>query len=160
MSENQNKIINISPEELDLTPLCLENKENDDFSKVIGYIEDIIVEDDFIELHTDFLEKYWHEFDESEENKLIYMDIFSKYIDTIEKYIETELCKVIPHFSIKEFEEDLKQKGENLDGEIFEILETFTDFMCFKNMILDYRNMKIGKLVDFSKDITVTKYNL
>jgi len=28
------------------------------------------------------MDKYWEEFDESEENKLIYMDIFKEYVST------------------------------------------------------------------------------
>ena len=29
------------------------------------------------------MEKYWHEFDDSEENKLCYMDIFHEYVRSL-----------------------------------------------------------------------------
>ena len=32
-----------------------------------------------------------------------------------------------------------RERKEELDGEIFEILLTFSDFMAFKEMVLDYR---------------------
>lgn len=34
----------------------------------------------FQELQKSFMEKYWNEFDDSEENKLVYMEIFKEYV--------------------------------------------------------------------------------
>lgn len=78
------------------------------FTETIGCIEDTLMDEKFLELRSDFMEKYWREFDESEENKLIYTEIFKKYQNTVEKYIEEEIRKNIRGFDMCEFEEELE----------------------------------------------------
>ncbi|XP_018336596.1 ADP-ribosylation factor-like protein 2-binding protein isoform X2 [Agrilus planipennis] len=124
---------------------------------VIGYIEEIIMDTTFVEILTSFMEKYWKHFDSDEENKLIYSDIFYSYQETIEKYIEKKLMEKIDNFSMKNFEEELIERRTELDGEIFEILATFSDFLEFKEMFLDYKRMKEGSSIDFSEDLLVKK---
>lgn len=77
------------------------------FHSVIGHIEDIIMDEKFLHLHSNFLEMHWKEFECEEENKLVYMDIFQLYNETIEKFIEEELMKRIKHFSMSSFEKEL-----------------------------------------------------
>ncbi|XP_052062978.1 ADP-ribosylation factor-like protein 2-binding protein isoform X2 [Mytilus californianus] len=126
------------------------------FDETIGHIEDIIMEDEFQTLQNNFLEKYYHEFEDSEENKFVYTDIHREYIELIEKYLEDELSKRIPEFSMAEFTRQIMERRNELDGEIFEMLSTFSDFMAFKEMFLDYRADKEGRSVDLSSGITVT----
>ncbi|XP_069674963.1 ADP-ribosylation factor-like protein 2-binding protein [Periplaneta americana] len=126
------------------------------FDLIIGHIEDILMEDNFQELQKSFMEKYWHEFDDDEENKLCYMDIFKEYTDVIERHIETHLMTKIPNFSMDEFIEHLQTRKNELDGEVFEILFTFSDFLAFKEMFLDYKAVKNGTVEDLSKDICIT----
>ncbi|XP_043470320.1 ADP-ribosylation factor-like protein 2-binding protein [Leptopilina heterotoma] len=130
----------------------------DDFSfdEVIGLIEDILMEDDFQEMQQRYLEKYWQIFEPVEENKLVYMDIFNDYNRDIEAFLENSLKKVIPNFSMTTFLSQLSMKKSELEGEIFEILLSFTDFLAFKEMILDYRAMKEGKVQDLSGSLFVT----
>ncbi|XP_051169731.1 ADP-ribosylation factor-like protein 2-binding protein isoform X2 [Leptopilina boulardi] len=130
----------------------------DDFSfdEVIGLIEDILMEDDFQTLQQRYLEKYWQIFEPIEENKLIYMDIFNDYNRDIETFLENNLKKVIPNFSMTTFLKQLSNKKSELEGEIFEILLAFTDFLAFKEMILDYRAVKEGKVEDLSGSLFVT----
>ncbi|EGI69431.1 ADP-ribosylation factor-like protein 2-binding protein [Acromyrmex echinatior] len=49
-----------------------------------------------------------------------------------------------------------KQKQTELEGEVFEVLSTITDFLAFKEMFLDYRAMKEGKVADLSCGISIT----
>lgn len=51
------------------------------------------------------------------------------------------------------------RKG-TLDGEIFDLLYTLTDFIAFKEMFLDYKNYKDGRCIDLSSSISVTSYKL
>ncbi|XP_034946893.1 ADP-ribosylation factor-like protein 2-binding protein [Chelonus insularis] len=132
---------------------------NSSFDKIIGYIEDILIEPAFQEIQKNFLEKYWKEFDIIDENKLIYMDIFLEYQQTIENYLEDSLKKLLPEFSMKSFITHLSE-FKDLDGEVFEILSTFNDFLAFKEMILDYRAMKEGKIEDLSTGILITSVNI
>lgn len=80
-----------------------------EFNKIIGHIEDVIMEDNFLKLLTNFMEEHYKEFDDKEENKLIYMDIFKKYTEIIEKYIEEQLRTVIQNFDMSLFEKELMQ---------------------------------------------------
>ncbi|KAK9679972.1 The ARF-like 2 binding protein BART [Popillia japonica] len=131
-----------------------------EFHATVGHIEDILIEDKFLELHNDFMEKHWQEFEESEENKFIYTDIFKEYQATIEKYIEEELGKKVKDFNMLAFEEELKKRPNELDSGIFDLLSTFTDFIQFKMKFLDYKAMKEGNTIDFSNDFCVSKYVL
>ncbi|KAK1120001.1 hypothetical protein K0M31_012732 [Melipona bicolor] len=125
------------------------------FDEIIGHIEDILL-DDFHAIQRKFLDNYWDVFEPAEENKLIYTNIFNEYNKAVENYIVNYLQKVIPHFNINTFLEHLNNKQNELEGEVFEVLSTFTDFMSFKEMFLDYRAMKEGKVQDLSYGISIT----
>ena len=78
----------------------------------------------------------------SEENKLIYTDIFNEYTVEIEKYIEAALVQVyfywvnvifidiklqkMPNFHMDAFLEELNGRRNELDGDIFEMLYTLS----------------------------------
>ncbi|XP_049949334.1 ADP-ribosylation factor-like protein 2-binding protein isoform X2 [Schistocerca serialis cubense] len=133
------------------------------FDDVIGHIEDVLVDQEFQDMQKSFMEKYWQEFHEGEENKLCYMDIFKEYGDLIENHIENYLANRIPHFSMQNFIEELhsfeitcRRRKCNLDGEVFEVLYTFTDFSAFKEMFLDYKAVKEGTV----ENLLVTAYDL
>lgn len=51
-----------------------------------------------------------------------------------------------------------RKRQNELEGEIFEILSTFTDFLAFKEKFLDYKAMKEGKVMDLSKEFVICKY--
>ncbi|OXB76064.1 UNVERIFIED_CONTAM: hypothetical protein H355_000163, partial [Colinus virginianus] len=95
--------------------------------------------DDFQAIQRTFMEKHYQEFDDSEENKLIYTSIFNEYISLIEKYIEEKLLDRIPGFNMTAFTMSLQQHKDEMAGDIFDMLLTFTDFLAFKEMFLDYR---------------------
>nr|XP_018905204.1 PREDICTED: ADP-ribosylation factor-like protein 2-binding protein isoform X2 [Bemisia tabaci] len=114
-------------------------REPSTFDTVIGCIEDILIDDNFSNMQKNFLEKYWQTFENSEENKLCYMDIFQEYTNMIEIFIENELNKKIPNFFMQSFIQELIERKNDLDGEVFEMLFTLTDFIAFKQMILDYK---------------------
>ena len=40
-------------------------------------------EDEFIDLQQEFMEKHYHNFEDVEENKLVYMDIFKLYVSVV-----------------------------------------------------------------------------
>ncbi|XP_028814317.1 ADP-ribosylation factor-like protein 2-binding protein [Denticeps clupeoides] len=126
-----------------------------EFDAVVGNIEDIIMEDDFQQLQQSFMEKYYQEFEDTEENKLIYTAIFNEYIELLEKYLEQQLLERIPGFSMSAFIQSLQQHKEEVSGDIFDMLLTFTDFMAFKEMFIDYRAEKEGRGLDFSSDLVV-----
>ncbi|XP_067007704.1 ADP-ribosylation factor-like protein 2-binding protein isoform X2 [Anabrus simplex] len=134
------------------------NDEDRLFDLVIGHIEDVLMEDRFQQLQKCFLEKYWQEFEDGDENKLCYSEIFKEYIEVVEKHIESQLASKIPEFSMETFVKQLEQRREDLDGEVFEMLYTFSDFLAFKEMFLDYKAIKEGTVQDLSDLCSVTNY--
>ncbi|XP_029379353.1 ADP-ribosylation factor-like protein 2-binding protein isoform X2 [Echeneis naucrates] len=126
------------------------------FDTVIGCIEDIIMEKEFQQFQQSFMEKHYLEFDDSDENKLSYTSIFNEYVDLLEKHLEQQLKERIPGFNMNTFIELLMQHKEEVPGDIFDMLLTFTDFMAFKEMFLEYKAEKEGKGLDLSKELVVT----
>uniref|UniRef100_A0A673Y495 ADP-ribosylation factor-like protein 2-binding protein n=1 Tax=Salmo trutta TaxID=8032 RepID=A0A673Y495_SALTR len=124
------------------------------FDAVIGSIEDIIIEDDFQHLQQSFMEKHYLEFD-LEENKLTYTPIFNEYIEMLEKRLEQQLMERIPCFNMSTFNHLLKQHKDEVSGDIFDMLLTFTDFMAFKEMLIDYRAEREGRGLDLSDVLVV-----
>ena len=47
---------------------------------MVGYLEDIIMDDEFQLLQRNFMDKYYQEFEDIEENKLTYTPFKNKYI--------------------------------------------------------------------------------
>ncbi|XP_038609717.1 ADP-ribosylation factor-like protein 2-binding protein isoform X2 [Tachyglossus aculeatus] len=136
--------------------LSFSSPSDAEFDAVVGYIEDIIMDDEFQMLQRNFMDKYYQEFEDTEENKLIYTPIFNEYISLVEKYIEEQLLERIPGFNMPAFTATLLQHRDEVAGDIFDMLLTFTDFLAFKEMFLDYRAEKEGRGLDLSSGLVVT----
>nr|XP_019934712.1 PREDICTED: ADP-ribosylation factor-like protein 2-binding protein [Paralichthys olivaceus] len=126
------------------------------FDAVIGCIEDIIMDEEFQQLQQSFMEENYLEFDNSDENKLSYTHIFKEYVDRLEKHLEQQLTERIPEFNMNTFIDLLMQHKDEVAGDIFDMLLTFTDFMAFKEMFLEYRAGKEGRGLDLSQGLVVT----
>ncbi|KAF7233409.1 hypothetical protein EG68_03274 [Paragonimus skrjabini miyazakii] len=120
------------------------------FDIIIGYLEDIIISDEFQAIQSRFIEDNCRFFDASEENKFCYTDIHNNYVNVVERFLEKELKNRINDFVMSDFLSDLSHCRKELDGEVFEMLYTFTDFLAFKEMMLDYKNAKTGTTVDLA----------
>ncbi|NXG52321.1 AR2BP protein, partial [Psilopogon haemacephalus] len=77
-------------------------------------------------------------------------------ISLVEKYIEEKLLDWIPGFNMTTFTMSLQQHKDEMAGDIFDMLLTFTDFLAFKEMFLDYRAEKEGRSLDLSSGLVVT----
>lgn len=69
---------------------------------------DILIEDEFEEKQNKLLEENCHHFEATEENKLIYMDIFKKYTELIETHLEQRLQEEVEEFNMDLFYELLR----------------------------------------------------
>ena len=87
------------------------------------------------------LEDHYHHFETGEENKLVYTTVFEEYTDAIEKLIESELERRIAGFDMEAFLGELSGRREELDGDVFEMLFTLTDFAAFKDLFVSYRHI-------------------
>lgn len=126
------------------------------FDEIIGNIEDLLIDDKFNKLQNDFKTKYYQQFEDVEENKLEYTSIFKEYQDLIEHHLEKELSKRLPQFSMTAFIKQLMERKEELDGEVFEMLLSLSDFLIFKELMLDFKKEKEGTQLDLTDDIVIT----
>eukprot|EP01027_Heterolobosea_sp_BB2_P023063 GEZU01034075.1.p1 GENE.GEZU01034075.1~~GEZU01034075.1.p1 ORF type:complete len:166 (+),score=57.41 GEZU01034075.1:90-587(+) len=109
------------------------------FDLIVGKLEEILMDEEFSKLQTKFIEENCEPFEDTEENKLIYTDIFNSYTNTIEKYIENKLISDIPGFSMDEFLEMLSERQEEVSGDIWDMLLSFVDFSEFKDLMVSYK---------------------
>ena len=135
--------------------MLLSNSDVDTFDEVIGCLEDIVMSDTFQEIQKNFMDKHFRHFDDNDENKLIYTDIFNEYMSKVESYIDNELKQVLPSFNMQKFLSDLPSRQEDIEQEIFHMLLSFTDFLIFKNMFLEYRREQEGTALDFGDMLLV-----
>ncbi|EDO40548.1 predicted protein, partial [Nematostella vectensis] len=110
------------------------------FDTTVGHLEDIIMgREPFQTIVKNFMEEHYQHFEDTEENKLIYTDIFKEYVNKIEKYIDEQLHRRMQSFNMEEFMKNLQRRPEQIDGDIYDILISFTDFLAFKQTMLDYK---------------------
>lgn len=129
------------------------------FDEIVGHLEDIVVDDKFQNIQGDFMDKYVYEFEDSEENKLSYTPIFNEYISLLEGHIEKELQFRSPNFDMKKFLLQLNKQQNEISEELFEMLASFTDFLAFKQLMIDHRAYREGKVADLSFGLTITPMN-
>ena len=123
------------------------NKEEALFDETMGHIQDILLDDKFTEMQRGFMDKHYHHFEDVEENKFIYTDIFKEYTELIETHLESELKLRIPGFVMK-FMKTLESHKDEIGEEIFDMLLSFSDFLTFKQMFLDYKAEREGTALD------------
>ena len=111
----------------------LVNQKSDDykFDCFVEQLQEIVIEPEFEKIQNDFCEKYYKEFDEKSENKLIYTEIFNKYTLLIEDYLWKNLIKRVSKFKINYFYEMLKSKKFKMDEQLLDTLISFSDFQNF-----------------------------
>ncbi|XP_030378894.1 ADP-ribosylation factor-like protein 2-binding protein [Scaptodrosophila lebanonensis] len=130
------------------------------FDEVIGHIQDIILSEEFQNLHEEFFEQHWQIFDYGEENKIEYTVIFESYQLIFENFLTKKLMDCMQHFSMERFDMELRQRRGNKVGEseIIDLIDTITDFQKFKEEILDYRSKKEGRVAFIeSSNILITR---
>lgn len=112
--------------------------EDGAFDSTVGALEEIVISDEFQALLSDFCHENAHHFEDSEENKLIYTELFKKYSDLIEGQLEEKLKARIPGFDMGAFSEELERRGqEEVDSSVFDLLVTLGDFESFKQHMLE-----------------------
>ncbi|VEL20897.1 unnamed protein product, partial [Protopolystoma xenopodis] len=79
------------------------NEPLSSFDITIGHLEDIVVGSEFQDIQHNFLNEHYNSFEDTDENKLCYTEIHKKYMDTVETFLEGELKKNIPDFSMADF---------------------------------------------------------
>jgi len=128
-----------------------QSPEDQRFDMIIGKLLDILIEEDFEKKQAAFSSANCRHFEDNEENKLIYMDLFQEYTKLMESYLEQRLQEEVPHFDMEQFYEMLSTREDCLVGEVFEMLLSLSDFDTFKELMLSYKQEQAnGSLLDIS----------
>jgi len=112
--------------------------EDDVFDAMVGKLEEIIMDDDFTEKTSEFMQQHCVVFERGDEQKLEYMDIFQKHTKLVEDLIERGLSEV-PGFSMDTFLELLEQRQDEVCEDVMDMLLEMSDFELFKDSMLAYK---------------------
>ncbi|KAH6572730.1 hypothetical protein BASA50_007923 [Batrachochytrium salamandrivorans] len=143
-SKSSSPFIELGTFEEDLASESPTNAEDAKFDAVVGVMEDIIMDDKFVSQQEAFLLKHYMAFDHSEENKLEYMDIFQAYTVFIETILCKQLKKRLPWFRMPDFLEMIRNRPEQAQGDVFDILHSLGDFSEFKDLMIRFKCEKEG----------------
>ncbi|KAJ1568602.1 ADP-ribosylation factor-like protein 2-binding protein [Cladochytrium tenue] len=131
------------------------NPEDAKFDEIVGALEDLLMDDNFLAMQNSFMEKNCDAFSDDDENKLVYMDIFKSYTATLESYMEKRLRQDLPWFSMASFLQMLRNRQDPIDGDVFDMLASLGDFNAFKELIVSFKKEQDGSAVDLSGLIAV-----
>ncbi|OAJ37946.1 hypothetical protein BDEG_21917 [Batrachochytrium dendrobatidis JEL423] len=135
------------------------NSEDALFDTIVGEIETIIMDDKFIALQQAFLSKHCNVFDESDENKLEYTAIFQQYNQYIESYLCKRLKVRLPWFSMPDFLQMIKQRPDQAEGDVFDMLHSLGEFIEFKDLMIGYIREKEGRGPNLNCLLSVSSAN-
>lgn len=112
--------------------------ETNQFDLVVGCLEDIMMDEEFELARDKFCRSNCCQFEDTDENKLVYTDIFSQYTALVEGCIEEKLLAALPDFDMAKFLVMLNQRKNELTSDVFELLFSMADFAVFKEMMVAY----------------------
>lgn len=85
------------------------NSSSEYFDEVIGHIESLVMEDErFQNILNQFLENYYERFDDAEENKIEYMEIYQLYTCALETFLVNCLNQRMGFFDMDRFATELE----------------------------------------------------
>ncbi|KUF80940.1 ADP-ribosylation factor protein 2-binding protein [Phytophthora nicotianae] len=106
-----------------------ENAEESKFDEMIGVLQDILMDPEFVGMQRKFCRNNCEVFDNVSENKLIYMDIFQQYTNLIETFIERRLHEKL----------EVAKSTDEIPPDITDVLLSSSDFEEFKNLMLSFK---------------------
>ena len=82
----------------------------------MGTLQEILLDDKFEKLQRTFCQEHCMHFDATEENKLIYTDLFKRYQETVEAFITQRLKEELPDsFAMEAFLKEVTQRKDEID---------------------------------------------
>ena len=124
-----------------------ESKEDDEFDEIVGALEDVLLDDAFVALQAAFAEAHCGEFDDTDENKLVYTELFESYTEGIEAFLADALAaRLGPGFAMERLLEVVRRRGEDeLAGDVWDLLLSLSDFNEFKALMLAHKTEREGR---------------
>jgi hypothetical protein len=111
--------------------------------QIFNAIADEITQVEFQNDQNEFYAKHMDKFEDTEENKLEYTQVYEAYIEILEQMIEAKLGAKFPQEDIDTFYEGFKNNMntyEQMNRDAVDILFGFLDFDKFKKNILSYKD--------------------
>jgi len=118
--------------------------DNNQNLEIFTAIADLVIQAEFTKAQDDFFMKNQDKFEDTEENKLEYTNIYTEYVYILEQMIEMNLKDRYTDDQIESFYETFKdnlQAYEKVNPEVVDSLFGFIDFEKFKKSILLSKNM-------------------
>ncbi|RLN97329.1 hypothetical protein BBJ28_00003420 [Nothophytophthora sp. Chile5] len=112
-------------EEIFSTDVGEENTEEAKFDEMIGVLQDILIDPQFVDLQSDFCRSNCEIFENVAENKLIYTDIFRQYTTLIGAWLAPS-------------EEALADYDE-IPLDVIDVLLSCSDFEEFKSLMISFK---------------------
>ncbi|KAG6977059.1 hypothetical protein JG688_00000767 [Phytophthora aleatoria] len=116
-----------------------ENSEESKFDEMIGVLQDLLIDPEFVDMQSEFCRINCEIFDNVSENKLIYMDIFQQYTDLIETFIERRLHEKLEYFSMEELCNQIQEHEDEIPLDVSDVLLSSSDFEEFKSLMLSFK---------------------
>ncbi|KAL3133711.1 ADP-ribosylation factor-like protein 2-binding protein [Trebouxia sp. C0010 RCD-2024] len=110
------------------------------FDATVGVLQDILLDPSFQEVQTAFCQKHCHKFEDADENKLFYTQVFQEYQAVVERSLEQRLSAAIPNFSMDTFIAGLDTRRNEIMEELLDLLMSFVDFQAFKELMLAHKS--------------------
>lgn len=109
------------------------------FDDATTFLEEIIFSRDFEEYRDKLLMANCELFEDSDENKLVYTELFNEYVNSIETYLTDKLSNSLPRFDFSKFYEWLMANKNAVKGDLVDEIYSLTDFMIFKENVLEFK---------------------
>ncbi|CAM9814057.1 unnamed protein product, partial [Phaeothamnion confervicola] len=93
------------------------------FDEIVGVLEDTLMDENFVRMQQCFLNRWCAEFEDTDENKLMYTEIFGQWTEMIESFLDCRLKERIDGFDMAAFFEVLTERGsQDITGDVFDML--------------------------------------
>ena len=102
----------------------------------------MLISDEFQDEVDCFVEKNCDLFEDEEENKMEYQELFLQYGKKVETIIDKSINENLPMCTAAELMALIPERKELIDEEIYDTLLAFTDFNEFKQMMLETKRGK------------------
>ena len=117
-------------------------ESGDQTAQILAELEVMMMDEGFNAKVDSFTQKHCGEFDEGEENKLVYTSLFTEYTKMLEAYIEEHLGAALKDFDMQAFCATLSARDDKEELPLaLEMLSAYGDFEAFKAMMV---SCKIG----------------
>lgn len=131
------------------------SKEDRRFDVIIGALEDLLMDERFQAAQDDFIHNNVDIFEDTDENKLEYMNIFHEWVDMIERTVESYLSDAIDGFSMREFQSLLSGREDQVEGPVFDMFLALGEFTQFKETMIEHKREMSSDFTPFNF-VTVT----